>query len=203
MKEAENYYGFEMAHKNGPIRDAVSSLIEEKPEIKACLLGTRKGDPGAHGLEAFSPTDAGWPALMRVSPIIDWSYREVFFKIFHFFFNFINKFSSLFSGDTRTFFSSNNYSIDFPEQHFFSIFASSIVPRCTVIYEINSNHVRRDHKCKLVLVGMAISHGSRSPLLLALRPGLHEPWRKRDDGEKSSTEEPQYPVSLSTSTYSH
>lgn len=64
-------------YKDGSIRQALSSLLEERPVLQACLLGTRKGDPGAHGLEPFTPTDPGWPKIMRVSPIIDWSYKQV------------------------------------------------------------------------------------------------------------------------------
>lgn len=77
MEEAANYYGFELERREGPIRQALTSLLKDKPHLKACLLGTRKGDPGAHSLEPFAPTDPGWPNLMRVSPIIDWSYSQV------------------------------------------------------------------------------------------------------------------------------
>ncbi|XP_031475244.1 uncharacterized protein LOC116247294 isoform X1 [Nymphaea colorata] len=51
-------------------------LLKEKP-VKAIFLGTRIGDPNAIGQEQFSPSSCGWPPFMRVNPILDWSYRDV------------------------------------------------------------------------------------------------------------------------------
>ncbi|XP_003424585.1 FAD synthase [Nasonia vitripennis] len=77
VSEAASYYGFETLHKDGSIREALVKILKDRPELKACLLGTRKGDPGAHLLEPFTHTDPGWPEIMRVSPIIEWSYNQV------------------------------------------------------------------------------------------------------------------------------
>ncbi|KAJ8683224.1 hypothetical protein QAD02_019016 [Eretmocerus hayati] len=77
VEKAASYYGLELVRRDGSIRDALESLLKEKPELKACLLGTRKNDPGAHSLEPFAPTDEGWPHIMRVSPILHWSYSQV------------------------------------------------------------------------------------------------------------------------------
>ncbi|ONK63735.1 uncharacterized protein A4U43_C07F18370 [Asparagus officinalis] len=49
----------------------------KKKPIKAIFLGTRIGDPNAVGQEQFSPSSPGWPPFMRVNPILDWSYRDV------------------------------------------------------------------------------------------------------------------------------
>lgn len=45
--------------------------------IRAIFLGVRIGDPTAVGQEQFSPSSPGWPSFMRVNPILDWSYRDV------------------------------------------------------------------------------------------------------------------------------
>ncbi|KAL4187650.1 hypothetical protein AMTRI_Chr09g20080 [Amborella trichopoda] len=54
----------------------LEALLREKP-VKAIFLGTRIGDPNAVGQEQFSPSSPGWPPFMRVNPILDWSYRDV------------------------------------------------------------------------------------------------------------------------------
>ncbi|KAI3472283.1 hypothetical protein Pfo_029798 [Paulownia fortunei] len=57
-------------------KSGLEALFKAKP-IKAIFLGVRIGDPTAVGQEQFSPSSAGWPPFMRVNPILDWSYRDV------------------------------------------------------------------------------------------------------------------------------
>lgn len=57
-------------------KSGLESLMMERP-TKAIFLGTRIGDPNAVGQEQFSPSSPGWPPFMRVNPILDWSYRDV------------------------------------------------------------------------------------------------------------------------------
>ncbi|MEW5309379.1 MAG: hypothetical protein WDW38_001273 [Sanguina aurantia] len=45
--------------------------------VTAVVLGTRSGDPNAGDQEHFCPSSPGWPAFMRVNPILDWTYHEV------------------------------------------------------------------------------------------------------------------------------
>nr|KAJ0224587.1 hypothetical protein LSAT_V11C100021320 [Lactuca sativa] len=57
-------------------KSGLEALLKSKP-TKAIFLGVRIGDPTAVGQEQFSPSSPGWPPFMRVNPILDWSYRDV------------------------------------------------------------------------------------------------------------------------------
>ncbi|XP_050940129.1 uncharacterized protein LOC103486505 isoform X2 [Cucumis melo] len=57
-------------------KSGLESLLKSRP-IRAIFLGVRIGDPTAVGQEQFSPSSPGWPPFMRVNPILDWSYRDV------------------------------------------------------------------------------------------------------------------------------
>jgi hypothetical protein len=43
----------------------------------ACSCFSRSGDPNAEGQEYFCPSSAGWPPFMRINPILDWTYHDV------------------------------------------------------------------------------------------------------------------------------
>jgi len=52
--------------------------------MRAVVMGQRKGDPWMDKVDAFSPSDDGWPVFMRVNPIMDWSYSQIwaFLRVF-------------------------------------------------------------------------------------------------------------------------
>eukprot|EP00420_Gonyaulax_spinifera_P015344 CAMPEP_0197895334 /NCGR_PEP_ID=MMETSP1439-20131203/37029_1 /TAXON_ID=66791 /ORGANISM="Gonyaulax spinifera, Strain CCMP409" /LENGTH=552 /DNA_ID=CAMNT_0043515761 /DNA_START=61 /DNA_END=1719 /DNA_ORIENTATION=- len=52
--------------------------------VRAVVMGQRRGDPWMADVNAFSPSTDGWPAFMRINPIIDWSYSDVwtFLRVF-------------------------------------------------------------------------------------------------------------------------
>ncbi|GAA5912202.1 FMN adenylyltransferase [Sporobolomyces salmoneus] len=59
------------------IENRKDRLGEEKGEVKGVLVGTRRTDPHGANLTSFDPTDPTWPSFMRVHPILDWSYHDV------------------------------------------------------------------------------------------------------------------------------
>uniref|UniRef100_J3KYG1 FAD synthase n=1 Tax=Oryza brachyantha TaxID=4533 RepID=J3KYG1_ORYBR len=69
-------YGLPLETIRTDFKSGLEALLKEKP-TKAIFLGTRNGDPNAVGQEQFSPSSPGWPPFMRVNPILDWSYRDV------------------------------------------------------------------------------------------------------------------------------
>ncbi|XP_012224957.1 FAD synthase-like isoform X1 [Linepithema humile] len=77
VESASRYYNLEIIRKQRSIRSALFELLEERRNLKASLMGTRKGDPASEDLQPFTPTDSDWPQLIRVNPILNWSYSQV------------------------------------------------------------------------------------------------------------------------------
>ncbi|KAH3886073.1 FAD synthase-like [Dreissena polymorpha] len=70
-------YKLEMLNFNGRIKDSLYELQAKNPEIKAVIMGTRETDPFSSHLEAFSMCDPDWPQYMRVNPILNWTYTDI------------------------------------------------------------------------------------------------------------------------------
>ncbi|XP_029052450.1 FAD synthase-like isoform X3 [Osmia bicornis bicornis] len=77
VEKAAQYYNLELIKKKSPMQEALRSLLNTRTNLKASLMGMRKGDPGSENVEAFTPTDPNWPKLIRVNPILNWSYDQV------------------------------------------------------------------------------------------------------------------------------
>jgi FAD synthetase len=76
-------YGLHVDYIANP--DFKAGLVEylSAHSIKAIVLGTRRGDPNAGDQEYFCPSSEGWPPFMRVNPIIDWTYHDVWTFLKH------------------------------------------------------------------------------------------------------------------------
>lgn len=74
--EANKSYSLDMVVLTGDFRTGLDGFLC-RTGVQAVFLGTRRGDPNAPGQETFSPSSPGWPPFMRVNPIIDWSYHDV------------------------------------------------------------------------------------------------------------------------------
>lgn len=68
---------------NTTIRTVFEDYLNKHPGIKAIFVGTRRTDPHGAKLTHFDRTDHGWPDFMRVHPVIDWHYAEIWAFIRH------------------------------------------------------------------------------------------------------------------------
>lgn len=59
------------------MRDAFADYLRENVAVKAIFVGTRRTDPHGGKLGTFQLTDGGWPSFMRVHPVIEWKYGNV------------------------------------------------------------------------------------------------------------------------------
>ncbi|KJR88529.1 FAD synthetase [Sporothrix schenckii 1099-18] len=77
-------YHLDLARYPLPMRAALDAYLADRPAVQAIFMGTRRTDPHGELLTHFTPTDAGWPQFMRIHPVIDWHYAEIWAFIRHF-----------------------------------------------------------------------------------------------------------------------
>lgn len=65
------------------LRSSFEDYLARHPRIRAIFVGTRRTDPHGAKLTHFDRTDQGWPDFMRVHPVIDWHYAEIWAFIRH------------------------------------------------------------------------------------------------------------------------
>lgn len=52
--------------------------IKARFPMDVAFMGTRKADPGGQYMKtAAEPTTSGWPEMLRVCPLFDWSYTDI------------------------------------------------------------------------------------------------------------------------------
>ncbi|KAL9597661.1 MAG: hypothetical protein Q9219_004988 [cf. Caloplaca sp. 3 TL-2023] len=69
----------------GSMKEAFAQYLGKRPEVEAIFVGTRRTDPHGGKLSGggFDVTDRGWPGFMRVHPVIEWHYAEVWAFLRH------------------------------------------------------------------------------------------------------------------------
>ena len=77
IDECAEVYGLDLVPITADMREALERYREVVPSVRAVLVGTRRGDPHGSALDMFAPTDGDWPDFMRVHPILDWSYADI------------------------------------------------------------------------------------------------------------------------------
>ncbi|BFZ56615.1 3'-phosphoadenosine 5'-phosphosulfate sulfotransferase [Savitreella phatthalungensis] len=77
VDESARIYGLSIEHIKLPMKEAFASYLDSHSQVEAILVGTRRNDPHGANLKFFDPTDQGWPSFMRVHPIIDWNYAQI------------------------------------------------------------------------------------------------------------------------------
>lgn len=77
MDSSSETYRLALARYAMPMKEAFKLYLDEHKNVKAILVGTRRTDPHGQTLTHFDETDQGWPSFMRVHPVIDWHYAEI------------------------------------------------------------------------------------------------------------------------------
>ena len=80
VAKSNSYYHLSLSrHSHPSMRLAFSSYLSspEGASVEAIFVGTRRTDPHGANLTPFDMTDHGWPTFMRVHPVLEWHYAEV------------------------------------------------------------------------------------------------------------------------------
>ncbi|EIW73136.1 hypothetical protein TREMEDRAFT_25020 [Tremella mesenterica DSM 1558] len=66
-------YGMDLYRFGGGMKGALCSYLDCQggKGVKGVLMGTRKGDPNG------APTDPSWPSILRIHPLLHWSYADI------------------------------------------------------------------------------------------------------------------------------
>ncbi|KAJ3437715.1 fad synthase [Anaeramoeba flamelloides] len=74
-----NRYGFFNYKKvtTNSLKRGFVQILKNNPSRKAILLGTRVADLKGRKQAIFAPTDGDWPEAIRISPIMQWHYSNV------------------------------------------------------------------------------------------------------------------------------
>lgn len=77
LKTTEKHWGVEIRTiKAKSIRQGLEKIIEEHG-ITSFFLGQRYNDPNCENISEFAPTTKDWTKAMRILPILQWSYKDV------------------------------------------------------------------------------------------------------------------------------
>lgn len=76
---ATDFYHLNLHTITKDMRSALADFKSQQSQCRAIIIGTRRTDPHGNKLHDFDNTDVhkGWPDLMRVHPVLDWSYADV------------------------------------------------------------------------------------------------------------------------------
>jgi len=77
IQEANKLYDLDLISIAEPMKEGLKLFLEQRVNLKAISIGVRSTDPYSEHLQPFTPTDKGWPDFMRILPILNWDYNDV------------------------------------------------------------------------------------------------------------------------------
>lgn len=77
VAHTSNAYSLTLTRSPLPMRAALSAYLSSNPLLRAVFVGTRRTDPHGAALAPFDETDGDWPRFMRVHPVLEWHYAEI------------------------------------------------------------------------------------------------------------------------------
>jgi len=77
MEEVKKRFHLKIEDLKGNYKEGLLRVLKDFPKIKSIFMGQRRIDPGMSDLPEKAPSSEGWPPFLRVNPILDWTYKEI------------------------------------------------------------------------------------------------------------------------------
>lgn len=77
IEDCKFKYNLSLTILQGPLKSAFASYLGQNTSIKAVFVGVRRTDPNCENLSPCQDTNNGWPSFLRVHPILDWNYSQI------------------------------------------------------------------------------------------------------------------------------
>uniref|UniRef100_A0A060T460 FAD synthase n=1 Tax=Blastobotrys adeninivorans TaxID=409370 RepID=A0A060T460_BLAAD len=77
VDDCKSQYALEVVRLPPPLKEAFDHYLGLHENIRAILVGIRRTDPYGSKLSYYEKTDHGWPEFMRVHPVLEWHYVEI------------------------------------------------------------------------------------------------------------------------------
>ncbi|KAK9471359.1 uncharacterized protein V1510DRAFT_426802 [Dipodascopsis tothii] len=77
VDECIKTYSLDLVSISASMKSALQSYLDLKPHVQSIFVGTRRTDPNGAELKYFDPTDQDWPRFMRIHPVLEWHYQEI------------------------------------------------------------------------------------------------------------------------------
>ncbi|XKL63405.1 hypothetical protein PGB90_005769 [Kerria lacca] len=76
-EKIEIFYCIDLRILPMPMKNSLKKFLKTESSIKISFLGLRKADPNGKNVKPVQETDSDWPKLVRIFPLLHWSYKNV------------------------------------------------------------------------------------------------------------------------------
>lgn len=77
VADCERKYPLHTFADHLPMKGALTNYLNKNPQVKAIYVGIRRADPYGESLKYIQRTDHGWPDFIRIHPVLEWTYSQI------------------------------------------------------------------------------------------------------------------------------